>query len=94
MLKRYYIEELDGVEVKRKLTTNHEPEELSEMTLNELLELQYTATAEMLSKARKYKLIEKYTNNLYSSQELNEEQLRAFYQTGENIQETIEEITK
>lgn len=52
MLKRYYIEEEDGKEIKRKQTI-HEAVEIKELKPKEQLEVFYEATAELLSKVRK-----------------------------------------
>ena len=52
MIKRYYIEEEDGKEIKRKQTI-HEVVEIKELKPKEQLEVFYEATAELLSKVRK-----------------------------------------
>lgn len=52
MIKRYYIEEKDGKEIKRKQTI-HEVVEIKELKPKEQLEVFYEATAELLSKVRK-----------------------------------------
>ena len=52
MIKKYYIEEKDGKEVKRKQTI-HEAVEIKELKPKEQLEVFYEATAELLSKVRK-----------------------------------------
>lgn len=52
MIKKYYIEEKDGKEIKRKQTI-HEAVEIKELKPKEQLEVFYEATAELLSKVRK-----------------------------------------
>lgn len=52
MIKRYYIEEENGKEIKRKQTI-HEAVEIKELKPKEQLEVFYEATAELLSKVRK-----------------------------------------
>lgn len=56
MLKRYYIEEEDGKEIKRKQTI-HEAVEIKELKPKEQLEVFYEATAELLSKVRKVNMM-------------------------------------
>lgn len=52
MIKKFYIEEKDGKETKRKQTI-HEAVEIKELKPKEQLEVFYEATAELLSKVRK-----------------------------------------
>lgn len=52
MIKKFYIEEKDGKEIKRKQTI-HEAVEIKELKPKEQLDVFYEATAELLSKVRK-----------------------------------------
>lgn len=57
MIKRYYIEETDGKETKRTLTTFNELDDMRNYSDNEIQEMYYEATAEVLSKARKVDML-------------------------------------
>lgn len=57
MIKRYYIEETDGKETKRTLTTFNELDDMRNYSDNEIQEMYYEATAEVLSKARKIDML-------------------------------------
>lgn len=52
MIKKYYIEEENGKEIKRKQTI-HEAVEIKKLKPKEQLDVFYEATAELLSKVRK-----------------------------------------
>lgn len=57
MIKRYYIEETDGKETKRTLTTFNELDDMRNYSDTELQEMYYEATAELVSKAHKVELL-------------------------------------
>ena len=58
-MKKYYIEvDDDGIELKRKLTTFNELEDLKTFAKDELAQLMYEASAEVLSKVIKFREIE------------------------------------
>lgn len=57
MIKRYYIEETDGKETKRTLTTFNELDDMRNYSDNEIQEMYYEATAELVSKAHKIELL-------------------------------------
>lgn len=44
MIKRYYIEEIDGKETKRTLTTFNELDDMRNYSDNEIQEMYYEAT--------------------------------------------------
>lgn len=57
MIKRYYIEETDGKETKRTLTTFNDLDDMRNYSDMELQEMYYEATAELVSKAHKVELL-------------------------------------
>lgn len=57
MIKRYYIEETDGKETKRTLTTFNELDDMRNYSDIEIQEMYYEATAELVSKAHKVELL-------------------------------------
>lgn len=57
MIKRYYIEETDGKETKRTLTTFNDLDDMRNYSDIEIQEMYYEATAEAVSKARKAELL-------------------------------------
>lgn len=57
MIKRYYIEETDGEETKRTLTTFNDLDDMRNYSDNEIQEMYYEATAEAVSKALKAELL-------------------------------------
>lgn len=57
MIKRYYIEETDGKETKRTLTTFNDLDDMRNYSDTELQEMYYEATAELVSKAHKVELL-------------------------------------
>ena len=89
-MKRYYIEEENGKEVKRKLTT-FDNDDLTQFSDYDLLEAYYQSTAEFYSKARKITRIEKEieARNVYLS--YHEDTLA---QAGNNIIEAMEEVNR
>lgn len=57
MIKRYYIEETDGKETKRTLTTFNDLDDMPNYSDIEIQEMYYEATAELVSKAHKVELL-------------------------------------
>lgn len=57
MIKKYYIEETDGKETKRTLTTFNELDDMRNYSDIEIQEMYYEATAELVSKAHKVELL-------------------------------------
>lgn len=57
MIKRYYVEETDGKETKRTLTTFNDLDDMRNYSDTELQEMYYEATAELVSKAHKVELL-------------------------------------
>ena len=57
MIKRYYVEEIDGKETKRKLTTFNDLDDMRNYSDNDIQEMYYEATAELVSKAHKVELL-------------------------------------
>lgn len=69
-MKKYFVTVNDeGKEIKRTLTTFHEEEDFESMTLQELSEVYYEASAEFASKARKITLLEDLINKSHHSGE-------------------------
>lgn len=69
MIKRYYIEETDGKETKRTLTTFNVLDDMRNYNDNEVQEMYYEATAELVSKAHKIDLL---IREIYGRNELGE----------------------
>lgn len=69
MIKRYYIEETDGKETKRILTTFNDLDDMRNYSDNEIQEMYYEATAELVSKAHKVKLLLKEIRGRYADGE-------------------------
>ena len=59
MIKRYYVEETDGKETKRTLTTFNDLDDMYNYSDIEIQEMFYEATAEALSKAHKVEMLYK-----------------------------------
>lgn len=57
MIKRYYIEETNGKETKRTLTTFNNLDDMRNYSDIEIQEMYYEATAELVSKAHKVELL-------------------------------------
>lgn len=57
MIKRYYVEETDGKETKRTLTTFNDLDDMRNYSDNDIQEMYYEATAELVSKAHKVELL-------------------------------------
>lgn len=57
MIKRYYIEETDGKETKRTLTTFNDLDDMRNYSDTEIQEMFYEATAEAVSKAHKVEML-------------------------------------
>lgn len=86
MIKKYYIEEKDGKEIKRKQTI-HEFEDWQDLPRKEQVALLYDLSAKMLQKAT---LIDKMTETLEVK---NDEELFIFEDTIKNL-ETVVYILK
>lgn len=101
-MKKYFVTVNDeGKEIKRTLTTFHEEEDFESMTLQELSEVYYEASAEFASKARKVTLLEDLINKRHHSGEyLESDELvqnevdRNMIEAGNNIIDGLEEINK
>ena len=85
-MKRYYIEEEDGKEIKRKLTT-FANDDLTQLSDDELETLYYESSAQFLAKAMHFMKIE---NELFSRKNVSDEILE---QTGNNIIEAIKQVS-
>lgn len=87
-MKRYYVEEEDGKEIKRKLTT-FANDDLTQLSDDELETLYYESSAQFLAKALHFKKIE---NELFSRKNVtvSDEFLE---QTGSNIFEAINQVS-
>lgn len=87
-MKRYYVEEENGKEIKRKLTT-FDNDDLTQFSDNELETLYYESSAQFLAKAMHFMKIE---SELFSrkSVTVNDEIL---INTGNNIIEAIEQVS-
>lgn len=86
MIKRYYIEEENGKEINRKLTT-FDNDDLTQLSDDELEILYYESSAQFLAKALHFKKIE---NELFSRKTIGMEILE---HVGNNILEAIEEVS-
>ncbi|ALM64756.1 hypothetical protein PhiS0139_22 [Lactococcus phage 936 group phage PhiS0139] len=85
-MKRYYIEEEDGKEIKRKLTT-FANDDLTQLSDDELETLYYESSAQFLAKAMHFLKIEK---ELFSRKIVRDEIL---VNTGNNIIEAIKQVS-
>lgn len=97
-MRRYFVEVDDkGNETKRTLTTFQEQDDLETMSLLELSEVYYQATAELSSKARKITMIERLIREQpaidFQTPEGREIELN-FIEGGNNIAEAMEEVTE
>lgn len=98
-MRKYYIEVDDkGNETKRTLTTFQEQDDLESMSLLELSEVYYQASAELSSKARKITMLERLIREHpdetdYLEPKDNEIELN-FLEGGNNIAEAMEELTE
>ena len=84
-MKRYYIEEEDGKEIKRKLTT-FANDDLTQLSDDELETIYYESSAQFLAKAMHFMEIE---SELFSRKNVSDEILE---QTGNNIIEAIKQV--
>lgn len=82
MIKKFYIEEKDGKEVKRKQTI-HEFEDWQDLPRKEQVALLYDLSAKMLQKAT---LIDKMTETLEVE---NDEELFIFEDTIKNLETVV-----
>lgn len=87
-MKRYYVEEEDGKEIKRKLIT-FDNDDLTQLSDDELETLYYESSAQFLAKAMHFMKIE---NELFSRKNVtvSDELLE---QTGSNIFEAINQVS-
>jgi len=85
-MKRYYIEEEDGKEIKRKLTT-FANDDLTQLSDDELETLYYESSAQFLAKSMHFLKIEK---ELFSRKIVRDEIL---VNTGNNIIEAIKQLS-
>ena len=87
-MKRYYVEEEDGKEIKRKLIT-FDNDDLTQLSDDELETLYYESSAQFLAKAMHFTKIE---NELFSRKNVtvSDEFLE---QTGSNIFEAINQVS-
>lgn len=92
MIKKYYIEEEDGKEVKRKLSTTNDLQDLSNFSKKEVLEMYYQTSAELYSKARKVKLLENHLEKTTSGVVMDENEHNVIVDAGNNIIETVETL--
>ena len=90
-MKRYYVEEEDGKEIKRKLTTfaNDDLTQLSDDEL-ETLYLYYESSAQFLAKAMHFMKIE---NELFSRKNVTVSD-EILINAGNNIIEAINQVSK
>lgn len=88
MIKKFYIEEEDGKEIKRKQTI-FDNDDLTQLSDDDLLEAYYQSTAEFYSKARRIKIIEKA---LIDRKIDLRGKLDIVTEAGNNIIEAIEEV--
>lgn len=89
MIKRYYVEEINGKETKRTLTTFNDIDDMRNYSDNEIQEMLYEATAELLSKSRKIQMLDK---EILGREELGESDFdsRISSQSLHNILKTID----
>ena len=69
MIKRYYIEETDGKEIKRTLTTFNDLDDMRNYSDIEIQEMLYEVSAELISKGRKWDMLVKEINGRYEEGE-------------------------
>jgi hypothetical protein len=92
LIKKYYIEEEDGKEVKRKLSTTNDLQDLSNFSKEEVLDMYYQTSAELYSKARKIKLLENHLEKTTSGVVMDEDEHNIITDAGNNVIETIETL--
>ena len=85
-MKRYYVEEEDGKEIKRKLTT-FDNDDLTQLSDDELETLYYESSAQFLAKAMHFMKIE---SELFSRKNVSDEIL---INAGNNIIEAINQVS-
>ncbi len=71
MIKRYYIEETDGKETKRTLTTFNELDDMRNYSDKELEMMFYEVSAELLNKSHKMRLLHQEMIGRYEQGESN-----------------------
>ena len=69
MIKRYYVEEIDGKETKRTLTTFNDLDDMHSYSDIEIQEMLYEVSAELISKGRKWDMLVKEINGRYEEGE-------------------------
>lgn len=69
MIKRYYVEETDGKETKRTLTTFNDLDDMRNYSDNEIQEMLYEVSAELISKGRKWDMLVKEINGRHEEGE-------------------------
>lgn len=57
MIKRYYVEEIDGKETKRTLTTFNDLDDMCNYSDIELQEMFYEVSGELVSKSKKFNML-------------------------------------
>ena len=87
-MKRYYIEEEEGKEIKRKLTTFAD-DDLTQLSDDELEILYYESSAQFLAKSMHFMKIE---NELFSRNSETESD-EILINTGNNIIEAINQVS-
>lgn len=91
MIKRYYIEETDGKETKRTLTTFNELDDMRNYSDNEIQGMYYEATAELVGKAHKVEVLFKEISGRYADGE-SDFDLSIMEQADENKMIAIEKL--
>lgn len=91
MIKRYYIEETDGKETKRTLTTFNDLDDMRNYSDMELQEMYYEATSELVSKAHKVELFFKEISGRHANGE-SDFDLSVMEQSDENKMIAIEKL--
>lgn len=91
MIKRYYIEETDGKETKRTLTTFNDLDDMRNYSDKELEEMLYEVSAELVSKSHKLKLLHEEMNGRYDEGE-SDFNLQLLRDTDENISITFDNL--
>lgn len=91
MIKRYYIEETDGKETKRTLTTFNDLDDMRNYSDMEIQEMIYEVSAELVNKSHKAKLLNK---ELIGRDELGESDFdfKLLREADENIEITLDNL--
>lgn len=91
MIKRYYVEEIDGKETKRTLTTFNDLDDMRNYSDTEIQEMYYEATAELVGKAHKVELLFKEISGRHAEGE-SDFDLSIMEQADENKMIAIEKL--